>query len=378
MEIAYRSLALKYDLLRLSPETAEKIPKFLKVQEEFRRWATEWALSGGSLPPPDHNPLKYFAMKFLYADKTLDWFKGLKKNGIKVKKMRSPLVFDAQLRLSKERDIGRGVFVDLPKREVRIRRWGGSTLVLPLTEKATEWILARVHEGGKLVVANVWVGASRTNRAAKLHVALVFRREVVPMQPRRLLVIDFNALHNGLSWAVVEERRIVTKGILRPHMSKILHLQKVVSVLDSLCAEKDEACDEASAAKSRMWRLLRSWEDEAAKKLAHLALQYRAAIVADAPFDQSIKELKEGGYTSEKKIFLNFGRLRQRLRGLAEWYGVPYREERLYSTLCPRCGRKMEELPNRRVRCACGFEANRDEVPAFWAMKLYPQLVSLF
>jgi putative transposase len=371
-------LVLRYDLLRLPPETAGKIPKLLKVQEDFRRWATEWALSGGSLSPPDYNPLRYFAKKFLYANKTLDWFKGLKKNGIEVKKMRPPLVFDAQLRLSEERDIGRGVFVDLPKREVRVRRWGGSTLVLPLTEKATEWILARVHEGGKLVVANVWVGANRTNRAAKLYVALVSRREVVPMQPRRLLVIDFNALHNGLSWAVVEGGRIITKGVLRPHMSKILHLQKVAARLDSLCAKKDKACDEASAAKSRMWRLLRSWEDETARKLLHLALQYRAVIVVDMPFDQSIKELKEGGYTSEKKIFLNFGRLRQRLRGLAEWYGVPYRGERLYSTLCPRCNTKMEELPNRRVRCACGFEANRDEVPAFWAMKLYPQLVSLF
>jgi putative transposase len=324
---------------------------------------------------PD-NPLKYFAQKFLYVNKTLDWFKGLKKNGIWVKKMRPPLIFDAQLRLESERDISRGVFIDLPKREVRVRKWGGGTVVLPLTEKATEWILARVRKGGKLVMAVVWIGASRRNKAANLYVALVFRREVVPMQPRRLLVIDFNALHNGVSWAVVEEKRIVGRGILRPHMSKILHLQKIAKRLDSLCAKKDKACDEASAVKSRIWRLLHSWEDEAAKKLVHLALQYKAVIVVDMPFDQSIKELKEGGYSPERKIFLNFGRLRQRLRGLAEWYGVPYSEERLYSTICPRCGRKMEELPNRRVRCACGFEVHRDEVPAFWAMKLYPQLIS--
>jgi hypothetical protein len=55
-------------------------------------------LSGGSLPPPEHNPLRYFAKKFLHAGKMLDWFKGLKKN-VEVKKMRPPLVFDAQLRL---------------------------------------------------------------------------------------------------------------------------------------------------------------------------------------------------------------------------------------------------------------------------------------
>ncbi len=371
----YRTLVLRYDLLRLPPEAAGKISALLKVQEEFRKWAIEWALRGDSLPLPD-NPLKYFAQKFLYVNKTLDWFKGLKKNGIWVKKMRPPLVFDAQLRLKSERDISRGVFIDLPKREVRVRKWGGGTVVLPLTEKATEWILARVREGGKLAMAVVWIGASRRNSVMKLYVALVFRREVAPMEVKRLLVVDFNALHNGLSWAVLEERRIVTKGILRPNVSKIAHMQKVVSKLDSVCAKKDKACDGAMAANSRMWRLLRSWEDEAAKKLVHLALQYRAAIVVDLPKDNSIQKLKEGSYASERKIFLHFGRIRRRLQGFAEWYGVPYKEERLYSTLCPRCGRKMTVLPNRRVRCSCGFEAHRDDVPFHWAIKRFSELIS--
>ena len=36
---------------------------------------------------------------------------------------------------------------------------------------------------------------------------------------------------------------------------------------------------------------------------------------------------------------------------------MPYREERLYSTVCPRCGRKMKGLPSRRMRCVvCGVE----------------------
>ncbi len=231
-----------------------------------------------------------------------------------------------------------------------------------------------MREGWRLVLAAAWVGASRRSRTVGLYVALIFRREVAPMEAKRLLVIDFNALHNGLPWAVVEERRIVTKGILRPNVSKIAHMQKVVSKLDSVCAKKDKACDGATAAKSRMWRLLRSWEDEAAKKLVYLALQHSAAVIVDVPEDSSVRKLKEGGYSPERKILLNFGRIRKRLRGLAEWYGIPYREERLYSTLCPMCGGKMSTLPNRRVRCACGFEAHRDEVPVLWVMKLYPQL----
>ncbi|KUO84369.1 MAG: transposase [Thermoproteus sp. CIS_19] len=371
----YRALVLKYNLLRLPPEVAEKIPALLRVQEEFRKWAAEWAKSGGSLPPPER-PLKYFAEEFLHAGNALG-LKGLKKNGIEVRGTKPPLIFDAQLRLSKERDKSRGILVDIPRRGVRIRKWNnGNTITLPLTDKAVELILERTREGGKLVMAAVWIGRSRRSRAVKLYVALTFRREIAPMEAERLLVVDVNALHNGLAWAVVEGERIVEKGVLKPNISKILHLQKVIARLDSVCAEKDERCGEAMAVKSRIWRLLREWEDEAAKKIVGLARQYKAAVVVDMPNDESMRELKEGGYASEKKVFLNFGRIRRRLQGLAEWYGVPYREERLYSTVCPRCGRKMEELPNRRVRCACGFEAHRDEVPALWAMKRFPDLIT--
>jgi putative transposase len=379
MEKTYRTLVLKYGLLDLPPEVAEKIPALVRVQEEFQRWATEWVRSGGKKPLPERNPLKYFAKEFLYACKMLDWLKSLRKNGVKAEELRPPLFFDAYLRLKNERDEGHGVLVDLPKREVRVRRWSGqygNTIVLPLAEKA-EWILERVREGGRLVLAAVWVGGSGRYRDVKLYVALVFRREqLMEVEIKRLLIIDFNALHNGLAWAVVEGGRIVTKGILRPHISKILRLQKIGARLDSLCAREDKACNEAPAVRSRIWRILREWEDQAVKKLVSLALQYKAAIIVDIPFTQSIKELKEGHYASEKKIFLNFGRVRKRLQGLSNWYGIPYREERLYSTLCPRCGRKMENQPNRRVRCVCGFEAYRDEVPALWAMRLYQKLSS--
>jgi len=99
-------------------------------------------------------------------------------------------------------------------------------------------------------------------------------------------------------------------------------------------------------------------------------------VVVDIPDDETMKKLKEGGYASVRKVFLNFGRIRRRLQGLAEWYGVPYREERLYSTICPRCGRKMSVLPDRRVRCQCGFEAHRDEVPIYWAQRRFRELIT--
>ena len=199
-----------------------------------------------------------------------------------------------------------------------------------------------------------------------LHLALVFRREVTQMTPKRLLVVDFNALHNGVVLATVEEGRVLQRGVLRPHIAKIRHLQRQIARLDSLCAEREDGavCSRAASAKSRLWRLLRQWEDEAARKIVKLAVRYKAAIIADIPLDESMRELKEGNYAAERKIMLNFGRLRRRIRELAQWHGILYREERLYSTICPVCGAKTEELPKRRVKCQCGFKAHATRCPS--------------
>ena len=205
--------------------------------------------------------------------------------------------------------------------------------------------------------------------------ALTFRREVELIQPKRLLVLDVNVLHNGVVLAAVESDRVLRRGVLRSDVDRIIHLQREAARLDSLCAERDDdaICSRAAALRSRLWRLLRQWGDEAAKKIVQLAMQYKAAVAADVPDDKSIRQLKEGRYSAKKKALLNFGRLRRRIRELAERYGIAYREERLYFTICPNCSLKMEEKPNRRVKCQCGFKAHRDEVPAIWAMKRFKE-----
>jgi len=265
-------MLLKYRIEKLAPKTAVKIAQLLKVQQEFHKWAEEWARSGGKTPTPEQRPLKYFAKEFLQAAGALEWLRGhVIKRGFK-----PPLVFDAQLRLDNERDVSRGVFVDLPKREVRIRKWSGrrgNTIALPLSRKNVEWIEERVKEGAALVFAMAWVGRSRRNGAVALYVALTFRREVEQTTPKRLLVVDLNALHNGVAWAAVEEeRRVLRRGVLRPDVDKIIRLQRQIARLDSLCAEREDGavCSRAASAKSRLWRLLRQWEDETAKKVAHL------------------------------------------------------------------------------------------------------------
>ena len=245
-----------------------------------------------------------------------------------------------------------------------------------LREAEARWILERVREGGRLKFAYAWVGRTGRLNIVTFNVALIFAREVTPIVPRRVMAIDLNALHNGISIATIEGERVLQKGVLRPDLRAIEKLQREIPRLDELCAEKGEPyCKQASAAKSRLHRLLRQFGDEAARKIVRLALRYKAVVVVDAPEDKSMRKIKEGRYNSRRKALLNIGRLRRRIEQLAEWYGVPYREERLYSTVCPKCNSKMEELPGRRVRCPkCGFEAHRDEVPLLWAAKLFRQI----
>jgi putative transposase len=373
---AYRALVLRYDVLRLPPEAQQRIPALLRVQEEFRKWAAEWAKSNGKVPLPERSPLRRLAREFVRAYRALEWLRGqVIKHGT-----RPPLILDAQLRLNGERDVSRGALVDVARRELRIRKLGTGTMALPLGESDVKRILRRVGEGARLVMAMVWVGRSRGSRAAGLCVALIFRREARPVEPRRLLAVDLNALHNGIAYAVVGRGRVLEKSTLRPHLRRLERLQREISRLDSLCARRGGVyCKMARAAKSRLYRLLREWEARAARELVLLARKRKAAIVVDVPESESVRELKQSNrYPAERKALLDLGRLRRRIRGLAEWYGVPYVETRLFSTICPRCQTRMLELQNRRVRCAqCGLEASRDEVPAMWAARRFDELLEL-
>ena len=363
--VAYRTLLLRRRIEEIPPELLQR---FVEVQEAFRKWATEWYKSGFEAPMPER-PLKYFAVELKYALALIP-NSGLKSNEWKVS-----LPFNAQLRLSNERDISNGVLVDLPRGEVRVRKWGGGTIAVRLREAEARWILERTKEGGRLKLAMAWVGRVRRSNITTFNVTLTFAREVTPIVPRRVLAIDLNALHNGVMWGVIEEGRIIKRKVERPDLRAIERLQKEISRMDSLCAKRGEPyCKQASAAKSRLYRILRQFEDDVAKEIVEAAVKKKAAIVVDAPEEESIRRLKEGKYVPEKKAMLNIGRLKKRIEQLAEWYGVPYRETRLYSTVCPRCGAKMEELPSRRVRCPkCGFETMRDEVPLLWAAKLSTQ-----
>ena len=257
---------------------------------------------------PEENPLKYLAKELKHAMKLIPV------NGLRGSVWRVPLPFDAELRFEKKAgDNSRGVLVDLSKRIVKVRKWSGergNTIVIRLRKSEIKWIEERIKEGGQLKFALAWVGRRRNSNTAAFNVAVVFYREITPYQPKRLLVVDVNALHNGVVYAVVEERRVLEKSVLRSDLVHIGRLEGEIAKLDSLCATKGGVyCNKATALRSRLWRLWRQWTVEAAKKIIKLAAQYKAAVVVDKPMDESIRELKEGeGVKPSAKKYLNVGR----------------------------------------------------------------------
>ena len=182
-----------------------------------------------------------------------------------------------------------------------------------LRDSEAKWIEERVKEGGQLKLAYAWIGHTGQTNLVTFNLALVFAREIEQYHPIRIMAIDLNALHNGIVIATVEENRILQRGVLRPDLVRIGKLQKEISRLDSICNKKGEHCKMATELKSRLWRLLRRFEDEVADWLVHEARRNKAAVVIDVPEDESMRQLKESGYAPERKIFLNLGRLRRRL-----------------------------------------------------------------
>jgi len=90
--------------------------------------------------------------------------------------------------------------------------------------------------------------------------------------------------------------------------------------------------------------------------------------------EESRRELLEEGLPNglAKLYFAYTRRFVRQLENQAKWYGLPVVFKRLPSTICPACSAKLEQREGRLMVCpSCGFSANRDEVPIYWASKLY-------
>ncbi|ABL88542.1 transposase, IS605 OrfB [Pyrobaculum islandicum DSM 4184] len=289
---------------------------------------------------------------------------------------------NAQLRVENEKDMSRAVFVDLKSGVLRVRRLGIPPFAIELKKSDVAWIKKRLEEGARLKLGYLGI-EKRDDKEEQtycgLYVALVFAREVTQIEPRALVVVDVNRLDHYIKVGLVADGRVV-KLLKFPRKERIRKLEKIhahISQLSRALARVDEDRDPRRALdlQRQLWKLetkrygvILDVVINAAREIIKLAREHQAAIVVDTMEDESYRELKERGGNGVRKHLLDgLGQLRKRLQALAQWYGLPYLEERLYSTVCPRCGAKMAEERGRVMHCpTCGFSDNRDNAPMTW------------
>ncbi|CCC82724.1 zinc ribbon domain-containing protein [Thermoproteus tenax] len=291
----------------------------------------------------------------------------------------------AQLRVENERDFGAPIFIDLRSEILKVRRL--KTFVVRLGRNNVTWIKKRLEEGARLKLAFLGIERRRGKEPTygKLYVALVFAREVTPVEPRTLVAVDVNRLDNGAVIGIIRDGklrrtlRLPEDGVIR----ELRRLHEEISRLEERAAREADPArrmlleERVRRLKSKRFRKIRDVVTRIAKEIIELARQNNAAIVVDVMDYETYLERKQSGEKGDKKhLYDGLGRLRRRLQHLAEWYGLPYLEERLYSTVCPHCGAKMEEEKKRIMRCpVCGFSDARDNIPLLWAKRRYWELI---
>jgi len=111
--------------------------------------------------------------------------------------------------------------------------------------------------------------------------------------------------------------------------------------------------------------IVEDWAKKTAKRIVEEARERQCAIAVEdlTGLREAIRELSKTHRV--KLMLLAYRRLLWWIKWQAAKRGVMVVEvdPRGTSTTCPKCGRKMEEVGHRRMKCTtCGFEAGRDVV----------------
>jgi putative transposase len=270
------------------------------------------------------------------------------------------------------------VVLDFKNSVIRLRKVCRNEPRYVVTISMPRWVIERVKEGGDVKYAMIGL---KNNEP---YLALVAERVVEPYQPSGyILAVDVNSWRYGIAWGLVRGGRLVTWRAEGPNTFLINTLyhqavdrERVVGKLRRVgyggSLKVSRIREQAKSRWSRIYRITRDKAYFLAIKLVRKAVKYKALLVIDDVTEESRKELLEEKLPPDviKLLMSNLRRFVHQLEALAQWYGVPYRFRRLYSTVCPICGHSLTQVEGRVMVCGnCGFRAPRDMVPMYWALR---------
>jgi len=272
------------------------------------------------------------------------------------------------------------VILDFEDDVIRLRQVCRNEHRYVVTIPMPRWVIDRIGEGGDIKFAMIGL------KDNKPYLALIAEREIEPYQPSDyILVIDVNAWNNGVAYGIINpNNRIAEYSPLRPNLRLIdtwyykgEKLSKELGKLKRLGLKRTPEAErlkrEINMLRRKIYAYLRDFVQKRAHELVMKAIRLGALVIIDDMIEESRRELLEMKLPSGlRKIYLaETRRFVKLLVTQLEWYGVPYRFERLPSTICPICRHELTQLPGRIMVCEnCGFKAPRDMVPMHWAIKL--------
>ena len=250
----------------------------------------------------------------------------------------------------------------------------GYSIEVPLSK----WVIDKIREGGDIKFAMIGL------KNGEPYLALIAEREVAQYTPSEYrLVVDVNSWKYGISWGLIRNGRIVSYKQERINLSRYYRLYDEVIRLGKKYGELKRSGLHRTTEGRKLWRRIKAMHarlyaitrDKAyflASKLVGKALRYGALLVIDDMTEESRRELLEEKLPRGviKLLMANTRKFIKQLTTLAQWYGVPYRFERLPSTVCPICQHELTQEEGRTMVCDnCGFKAPRDLVPMHWTLR---------
>jgi putative transposase len=280
---------------------------------------------------------------------------------------------------SRKGDRNAPIVLDFKSGVIRLRQICGNKRGFVVELPMPKWVIDRIKEGGDIKYAMIGL------KDDEPYLALIAEREVESYTPNEyVLAVDVNSWKYGISWGLVHSKQLVSFKQEKPNLNELLTLyyqavkrdRKHGALLRMSLHRTMQGKRLRKQVKTRRSKIYRITRDKAyflASKLVRKALKYKALLIIDDIIEESRRELLEEKLPPDViKLFMsNLKRLVHQLEALAQWYGVPYKFKRLYSSVCPICGHELTQLPGRIMICDnCGFKAPRDKVPMYWAIKI--------
>jgi putative transposase len=275
-------------------------------------------------------------------------------------------------------DKGAPVVLDFENNVIRLRQVCKNEPRYVVTIPMPEWVVERMKEGGDIKFAMIGLENDEP------YLALVAERVVEPYQPSNyMLVIDVNAWNNGIAWGLIKDGFIIK---WKPEVPNLREVDNLYNLSVRLSGEygklKRLGLDKTEDGKrlrrkirklrKRLYTKLRDYAQKLVHRLVRKALRHKALVIIDDMIEESRRELIEEKIPRGlRKIYLaETRRFVKLLTTQLQWYGVPYRFERLQSITCPICKHELTQEDGRVMVCPnCGFKAPRDKVPMYWAIK---------